>query len=82
VKPQSVRVPRLGAMSPKREELARLVQELSEEQVDVVLDDLRRRLAPPPKGEWPPVWFGMISSGERDSARRVDEILAEGFGRS
>ncbi|MGQ0846704.1 MAG: hypothetical protein ACT4QF_21495 [Sporichthyaceae bacterium] len=69
-------------MSPFREELARLVQELPEDQVPAVLADVKRRLEPEADGEWPPAWFGVMSSGRHDTARRVDEILAEGFGSS
>ena len=41
-----------------------LVQALPEDQVDVVLDDVRRRLSPPPKSEWLPAWFA-----DRQSSR-------------
>ena len=69
-------------MSPEREELARLVQEIPDEAVLVVLADLRRRLAPADRRPWPPAFFGSIRSGRADTSERVDEILAEGFGRS
>ncbi len=75
-------VPTLEAMNLTRDELARLVQELPDDQVPAVLADVRRRLEPAPEGQWPPAWFGMVHSGRHDTARRVDEILAEGFGRS
>lgn len=67
-------------MSPDREELRRLVDDLPEEQVPAVLDDLRRRLRRAPAGHWPPAWFGAARGRRTDTARRVDEILSEGFG--
>jgi hypothetical protein len=72
-------------VNPERAELARLVDELPDEDVPAVLADVRRRLQPVPdlpEGPWPPPWFGMIKSGRPDAASHVDEILAEGFGRS
>lgn len=70
-------------MSAKRDELRDLVDELPEDQVALAIADVRRRL---PKQEterpWPPRFFGIGESkdGRTDNARRVDEILAEGFG--
>jgi hypothetical protein len=69
-------------MSSDRDELARLVREIPDADVPAVLADVRRRLTPAAEGSWPPAFFGSISSGRSDTARRVDEALAEGFGRS
>jgi hypothetical protein len=69
-------------MSADRDELARLVREIPDAEVPAVLADVRRRLAPAAEGSWPPAFFGSIRSGRSDATRRVDEVLAEGFGRS
>jgi hypothetical protein len=70
-------------MSPERDELARLVGELPDEEVPAVLAEVRRRLhpEPAPAGEWPPPWFGMIEGDGTAVGRRSEELLAEGFGR-
>ena len=66
-----------------RHELHELVDELPEDQVGLVLVEVRSRL---PLAEeerpWPPAFFGIGESkgGRTDNSRRVDEILAEGFG--
>lgn len=75
-------------MTAARDELHRLVDELPEDQVASLLADARQRAtlqAPTSGGTWPPAFFGSIKSaknGRTDNSRRVDEILAEGFGRS
>jgi hypothetical protein len=68
-------------MTAQREELQRLVDELPEEQVSVVLADVRRHLAIAPDTAWPLAWFGSATGTRTDTSARVDEILAEGFGR-
>ena len=69
-------------MSQDRAELARLVAELPDEEVPIVLAAVLRLLQPAadPESTWPPPWFGSIRSGRSDAATNVDEILAEGFG--
>lgn len=64
-----------------RDELIHLIQGLPEDQVEVVLADVRRLSADKPRGEWPPRFFGIGESrnGRSDNARRADELLAEGF---
>ena len=76
--------PTLLGVSPEREELLRLVENLPDQEVPAVLAEVRRHLEPAaePSSTWPPPWFGSIRSGRSDTASRVDEILAEGFGRS
>lgn len=75
-------------MTAARDELHEIVDQLPEEQVVGLLVDARRRARPvaaTTERPWPPTFFGMIKSaknGRTDNARRVDEILAEGFGRS
>lgn len=75
-------------MTAARDELHRLVDGLPEEQVASLLADARKRVklhAPTPGATWPPAFFGSIKSaknGRTDNARNMDEILAEGFGRS
>jgi hypothetical protein len=68
----------------EREELRRLVEELPDEQLPAVLNEVRRRLEPVPTStdaNWPPRWFGAITSGGSDLGRNHEHVLAEGFGR-
>lgn len=70
-------------MTADRHELHDLVDELPENQVAPAIADVRRRLHHVAKERpWPPSFFGIGEStdGRTDNARRVDEILAEGFG--
>lgn len=67
-------------MSAERDELRRLVEELSDERVPAVLAEVRRQTAPRFAGTWPPVWFGAIEADRTAIARHHDDLLAEGFG--
>lgn len=69
-------------MSANRDELIHLIEGLPDDQVEAVLEDVRRLTTETGGGEWPPRFFGIGEStdGLTDNARRVDEILAEGFG--
>jgi hypothetical protein len=69
-------------MTANRDELIHLIEGLPDDQVEVVLADVRRLTTKHPAGEWPPRFFGIGESkdGRTDNSRRVDEILAEGFG--
>jgi hypothetical protein len=69
-------------MTTSRSELIDLIKGLPDDQVEAVLTQVRRFAADSPRGEWPPRFFGIGESndGRTDNARRVDEILAEGFG--
>ncbi len=69
-------------MTADRDELLHLIEGLPDDQVEVVLADVRRLATATPRGQWPPRFFGVGESndGRTDNARRVDEILAEGFG--
>jgi hypothetical protein len=69
-------------MSVQREELIRLVEELPEDEVPIVLDDVRRHLRLVHERSWPPAWFGAAEGRATDTAARSEELLAEGFGRS
>jgi hypothetical protein len=69
-------------MSAERDELKRLVEELSDDRVPAVLAEARRQTEPTPAGEWPPPWFASFSSGRHDLGRNHEDLLAEGFGRS
>lgn len=71
----------IDAMTAARDELRRLVEELADEQVPTALAEVRRLAEEPAEVEWPPPWFGSITTGRSDTSMRVDEILAEGFGR-
>ncbi|GAA1716431.1 hypothetical protein [Fodinicola feengrottensis] len=66
-------------MSGERDELARLVQELPDEQVPKALEEVRGRLRP--ARQWPPAWFGIAPGDGTDIAARSEDVLAEGFGR-
>ncbi len=69
-------------MTASRDKLIHLIEGLPDDQVEVVLADLRRLTTDGPRGEWPPSFFGIGESidGRTDNARRVDEILVAGFG--
>lgn len=59
-----------------------LVEQLPDEQVPEVLSQLRSRLnVVPVPHAWPPAWFGIARGSGEDVSERVEEILAEGFGR-
>ena len=68
-------------MSPERDELLRLVQEIPDEAVPAALADLRRRLEPVPMREWPPAWFGIAEGDGTVTGARSEDLLADGFGR-
>ncbi|MCR1782779.1 hypothetical protein KVF89_09560 [Nocardioides carbamazepini] len=72
-------------MSESREELHHLIDALPDEQVAQVLSDVRnltaRRRVPTEKAfAW--IGAGPADNERTDNAQRVDELLAEGFGRS
>lgn len=72
-------------MTASRDELHHLIDELPDDQVPAVAEELRRRTLPrPPRTQEPFAWVGMgvAKNGRTDNAQRVDEILAEGFGRN
>ncbi len=75
--------PRLVGMSANRDELIHLIEGLPDDQVEVVLADVRRLASEPRQRDWPPAFFGagVAKDGRTDIARNVDEYLAEGFGR-
>jgi hypothetical protein len=75
--------PRLLGMTANRDELIHLIEGLPDDQVEVVLADVRRLAKKKPQAEWPPAFFGagVTKDGRTDIARNVDEYLAEGFGR-
>jgi anti-sigma factor RsiW len=69
-------------VSAERDELRRLVEELSDDRVPAVLAEARRQRGQAPSGEWPPAWFGSFGSGRPDLGSDHEDLLAEGFGRS
>lgn len=75
------RVSIIDFMTAARDEIRRLVEQLSDEQVLTVLAEVRRVAEALPEVGWPPPWFGSITTERSDTSARVDEILAEGFGR-
>lgn len=68
-------------MTAARDELRRLVEQLPEDQVAVALIEVQRLAGAATTAPWPPAWFGAITAGRADTSERVDELLAEGFGR-
>ncbi|WP_206051731.1 hypothetical protein [Nocardioides ferulae] len=82
VRRSSAESPRLLGMTANRDELIHLIEGLPDDQVEVVLADVRRLASERPRGEWPPAFFGagVAKDGRTDIARNVDEYLAEGFG--
>jgi hypothetical protein len=68
-------------MTAARDELRRLVEQLPEDQVPTVLAEVQRLASVEQAPEWPPQWFGAVTSVRTDTSARVDELLADGFGR-
>jgi hypothetical protein len=64
-----------------RDELRRLVDELPEDRVSVALVEVQRLVGTSDTHVWPPPWFGAVKSGRTDTSERIDELLADGFGR-
>ena len=69
-------------MSAPRDELFRLVEELPEDEVPIVLDEVHRHHRVVRGQSWPPVWFSSAEGSTDDVAARSDELLSDGFGRS
>lgn len=74
-----VGLPYACVMSAEREELARLVQELPEQEVPRALRELRKHLSV--QRPWPPAWFGIAPGDGTHAGARSEELLAEGFGK-
>lgn len=69
-------------MTAARDKLHQLVEQLPDDKVSTALSELQRLAGEDRKsGTWPPPWFGSITTGRSDTSQRIDEILAEGFGR-
>lgn len=73
----------LGGVSPEREALLRLVEEMPDQDVPAVLADLRRRLelVAHPESSWPPAWFGIAEGDGTAIGRRSRALLGDGFAR-
>ena len=71
----------INGMTAARGKLRRLVDELPEEQLPAALAEMQRLAKRSGASAWPPAWFGAVTSGRSDTSARVDELLAEGFGR-
>ncbi|NDL58861.1 hypothetical protein [Phytoactinopolyspora mesophila] len=67
-------------MSGEREELARLVAELPDEQVPRALAEMRECLRASRNRPWPPAWFGSTGGDGTAVGANSEEHLAEGFG--
>jgi hypothetical protein len=68
-------------MSAERDELMRLIQEISEDQVPQALAGLRSHLNPLSERPWPPAFFASASGDGTSVAEHADELLRDGFGR-
>jgi hypothetical protein len=68
-------------MSAARDELRELVEQLPDDEVPVVLAEVRRHVVPVTRRSWPPAFFGAGEARRSDVAERAEEILGEGFGR-
>jgi len=64
--------------SAEREELARLVQQIPDDELPQVLAEVRRHLRP---ARWPPAWFGIAAGDGTAVGAASEELLDEGFGR-
>jgi hypothetical protein len=71
----------IRGMTAARDELRRLVEQLSDEQIPTALAEVQRLAASGESAQWPPPWFGAVTSKRDDTSERVDELLADGFGR-
>jgi hypothetical protein len=78
------RLDSMTAASEEYEEMHRLVDQLTPDQ----LREIRARTVRlvhssqhTEDSQWPPSWVGSIHAGRSDVSERVEEILAEGFGR-
>ena len=82
VRPAGVLAAYTRSMAASRDELIQLIEGLPDDQVEVVLADVRRLSMKKQSGEWPPKFFaiGESKDGRTDNARRADEVLASGFG--
>lgn len=69
-------------MTANRDELIHLVEGLTDDQVDALLADARRRAAAKQKGTWPPKFVGMMKNGPKNgsSPEYIDAVLSRGFG--
>jgi hypothetical protein len=66
--------------SAEREELARLVQTIPDEEIPQALAEIRRHLRPAAGRRWPPAWFGIATGDGTAVGARSEELLDEGFG--
>lgn len=67
-------------MSVERDELARLVREIPDEEVPQALAELRRHIRSSNERPWPPAWFGIAPGDGSAVGARSKDLLAEGFG--
>lgn len=68
-------------MSADRDELERLVHEIPDDQVPLILAEVRRHLRPVTQRSWPPAFFASAPGDGTSIAETADELLREGFGR-
>jgi len=67
-------------MTVPRTELHDLVEQVPDDQVEVVVAELRAMIA---RGvaTWPPAWFG-AAEGSPGASERSEQVLRNGFGES
>jgi hypothetical protein len=74
-------IPHEACVSAERDELLRLVQNLSEDQAPQALADVRRHIRPAKDRPWPTAFFASAPGDGTRIADRADDLLREGFGR-
>lgn len=72
---------RIESVAGERDELRRLVDELTDDQVSLTLAEVRQQLRSVER-PWPPAWFGAAKATPTDVAARSEDLLADGFGRA
>jgi len=71
----------MSMSSAEREELARLVQQVPDDELPQVLAEVRRHLRPATGRQWSPAWFGIATGDGTAVGAGSEELLDEGFGR-
>lgn len=64
-----------------KNQLLRLVEQLPEDQADELLQLATERYGVPDQRRPMPAFVGIGESGRSDISERVDDLLADGFGR-
>ncbi|MGH3095627.1 MAG: hypothetical protein ACRDMV_06450 [Streptosporangiales bacterium] len=67
-------------MTAMRDELHHLVEGLPEDRVSAAVALVRGLAGEPEAEEWPPSWFGAVTSASDDTAARAKDILRAEYG--